>query len=540
MDGPQDCTRRRTNCQTNGTYVAEHKINFRTTRKLQERFSNCNKARDDTKTGHNMTIEEKIHENLTIHLGGNCFESDIIKAIKKVIRRDWKNIERGEIGQIFVPKIFLSKNSDIIDHGKFKEMADAIGTKSSEEMKVIKHKQNDLKGEDSEKKVFIALESIFKKLNEDVLVIYGLKFMMLTDKGEEEIKYFEKDFIIINLTQLYVMALEVKSSMSKNPLKTARKQVDGSKKLLVDEWLGATFTKESGWVFLGVIAYHEKAKKYKFQFCESCQPYIIQLDDDFEDNFVKIAKNNQFTGPRGSDKAKAEFLEAAECMLFFAAFEPALTSSVRLTKKIVNNLKRAGSAENIDVWRCLTPNQQPLLKGKIQKVIFISAPSTGKTTMMISEALYIAEKLGENVAFITPGTFGYNQKTLLAMSLENDFKDVGNIEVCCLKRTTANGIDYQALLTLIKSKERCHFFIDELHLQTMDDINVMKEISQLCENKTLWITISSKSNEVLYDTLKSEFANFYISDDLVYPLRNTSTISKYAYSLKDGKYTFIT
>ena len=537
MDEPQDCTRRRKNCPTNGTYVGEHTINFRTTRKLKERFSNCNKSQDDTKTGHNMTIEEKIHENLTVHLGGNCFESDIIKAIKKVIRRDWKNVEKGQIGQIFVPKILLSKNSEIIDHGKFKEIVDEIGTrtqKSSEEIKKV-IKQNDIKGEDSEKKVFTALESIFKKLNEDVLVIYGLKFMMLTDQGEEEINYFEKDFIIINLTQLYVMSLEVKSSMSTNPLKKAKKQVDGSKKLLVDEWLGATFTEESGWVFLGVIAYNEKAKKYKFQFCESCQPYVIQLDDCFEDNFMKIAKNNQFTGPRGSDKAKAEFLEAAEYMLFFAAFEPAITSSVQLTKKIANNLKKAGSAENIDVWRCLTPNQQPLLKVKLQKVIFISAPSTGKTTMMTSEALYIAETLGEKVVFVTPGTFGYNQKTLLAMSLENDFKDIGNIEVSCLKRTTTNGIDYQNLLMFIQTRESCHYFIDELHLQTMDDINVLKEISQMCENKTLWITISSKSNEVLYDTLKSEFADFYIPDDLVYPLRNTSTISKYAYSLKDGK-----
>jgi hypothetical protein len=538
MDGPQDCTRK--NCPTKGTYVGEHTINFRTTRKLQERFSNCKKSQDDTKTGHNMTIEEKIHENLTVHLGGNCFESDIIKAIKKVIRRDWKNIERGEIGQIFVPKIFFSKNSDVIDHAKFKEVVDEIEAKSqknSEEKKKM-NKQCQVKGEDSEKKVFTALELIFKKLNEDVLVIYGLKFMMLTDQGEEEIRHFEKDFIIINLTQLYVMSLEVKSSLSTNPLNQAKKQLHGSKKLLVDEWLGATFTKKSGWVFLGVAAFHEKAKRgYKSRFCETCQPYIIVgLDDGFEDKFVKIAKNNQISDPRGGyEKAKEEFLEAAEHMLFFAAFEPVITSSVQVTKKIVSNLKKAGSAENIDVWRCLTPNQQPLLKGKLKKLIFISAPSTGKTTMMTSEALYIAEKPGEKVAFVIPGTFGYNQKTLLAMSLENEFKDVGNIEVSCLKRTTANGIDYQDLLRLIKTRESCHYFIDELHLQTMDDINVLKEISQLCENKTLWITISSKSNEVLYDTLKSEFANFYISDDLVYPLRNTSTISKYAYSLKDGK-----
>ena len=56
------------------------------------------------------------------------------------------------------------------------------------------------------------------RLNEDVLVIHGLKIMNLSEK--DEIEDFEKDFLIINLTKTYVMSIEVKSSLTKNSVKS--------------------------------------------------------------------------------------------------------------------------------------------------------------------------------------------------------------------------------------------------------------------------------------------------------------------------------
>ena len=93
-------------------------------------------------------------------------------------------------------------------------------------------------------------------------------------KDQDEIEYEEKDFLIINLTKRYVMSLEVKSSLSKNSLKSAKKQVNRAKRL-IDEWLGATFTKENGWMFLGVICFDEKDPKYGSKFCGTCDKYII-------------------------------------------------------------------------------------------------------------------------------------------------------------------------------------------------------------------------------------------------------------------------
>ena len=121
--------------------------------------------------------------------------------------------------------------------------------KSQNETELLK-KVDLIKGEKTEKKVYKTIKNLFARLNEDVLVIHGLKCMQLKDQNE--IEYEEKDFLIINLTKRYVMSLEVKSSLSKNSLKSAKKQVNRAKRV-IDEWLGATFTKENGWMFLGVI-----------------------------------------------------------------------------------------------------------------------------------------------------------------------------------------------------------------------------------------------------------------------------------------------
>ena len=185
------------------------------------------------------------------------------------------------------------------------------------------------------------------------------------DSVQEEIKDFEKDFLIVNLTRRYSMSLEVKSSLSSNTLKSCKKQTDGTKKL-IDEWLGATFTQENGWVFLGVMSFDEKSEKFSTRsLCDVCRNHVIIGGiDEFESKFENIIETNCGVF-ENSASAKEEFLEVVECILFFASFDPVITSSKRLDKKVVENLNLAGMAENIEVWRCLTPNQLPMLKGKV-------------------------------------------------------------------------------------------------------------------------------------------------------------------------------
>ena len=161
------------------------------------------------------------------------------------------------------------------------------------------------------------------------------------------------------------MSLEVKSSLSSNTLKSCKKQTDRTKKL-IDEWLGATFTKENGWVYLGVMSFDEKSEKFSTRsFCDVCRNHVIIGGiDEFESKFENIIETNCGVF-ENSASAREEFLEVVECMLFFASFDPVITSSKRLNKKVVESLNIAGMAENMEVWRCLTPNQLPMLKGTV-------------------------------------------------------------------------------------------------------------------------------------------------------------------------------
>ena len=277
------------NCPTTGTFIGNHEITFRTSNPLHIRFGRFRK-KSAIMTGYKMAIEEKIHQNMAVHLGSNCLEFNIIEAIRKVMSRDWSHLKKGNIGQIFVPKIFLSKYPEIIDFEKFAQ-------ESQENNKI-----NQIKGEMAERKVFDALKKFFNKQgkNDDVLIIRGLKFMKLKKHGEEdendqdEIEDFEKDFLIINLTKRYVMSLEVKLCLSTNSLRGGKKQINGSKTMF-DEWLGATFTKENGWVFLGVMCFEDIKLNYQPRFCTTCKQYVIVgLDEGFEAKFENIAKGKIF------------------------------------------------------------------------------------------------------------------------------------------------------------------------------------------------------------------------------------------------------
>ena len=60
-------------------------------------------------------------------------------------------------------------------------------------------------------------------------------------------------------------------------------------------------------------------------------------------------------------------------------------------------MDQQGSLENIKVWCFPTPEQRAVLNN--DRVLFLSAWGTGKTLLMQSKAIEIAER-GENVLFM--------------------------------------------------------------------------------------------------------------------------------------------
>ena len=291
------------NCPADGSFLCRHNINFRTEDPLLERFKRIINSQINienlSQNDYRMSIEVKIQQNIAVHLGTDQFETDIVEAIKKVMRRDWPHLEEGRIGQIFVPKIFLSKYPEVIDFDKFLEKVKAIEEKpekTQEEKQLIK-KMMHIKGERAERKVYNSIKKFYTERNEDVLVVRGLKFMKLTNQSQDEIEDFEKDFLVINLTWRYVMGLEVKSCLSSNTFGSSKKQINGCKELF-DEWLGGTFKEENGWVFLGVTCFETIKFKYQPRFCttgRACAKYVIVgLDEGFEAKFENIAKGKIF------------------------------------------------------------------------------------------------------------------------------------------------------------------------------------------------------------------------------------------------------
>ena len=115
-------------CPTNGSYLGCHQIDFTDLNPLHIKFANLTQVLKQAvkKTDYKMKIEEKICQNVLVHMGNNHFESDINKAIKTVMRRDWPHLSNEKIGQIFVPKIFLSKYPEIIDYKEFLEKVKKI------------------------------------------------------------------------------------------------------------------------------------------------------------------------------------------------------------------------------------------------------------------------------------------------------------------------------------------------------------------------------------------------------------------------------
>ena len=91
------------NCVTRETFVGRHRIDFRAINSLRQRFG---ELRFSQRPGsYRMSIEEKISDNLVIHLGSNLIETDIPTSVEKVMIRDYvKEFQAARIC-IFVPKV---------------------------------------------------------------------------------------------------------------------------------------------------------------------------------------------------------------------------------------------------------------------------------------------------------------------------------------------------------------------------------------------------------------------------------------------------
>ena len=97
-------------------------------------------------------------------------------------------------------------------------------------------------GQHAERIMFYALKKYFESTKDDVVVLHSHKFLQSSN---------EKDFVVINLSKGYVMAIEVKTSASIGNFQKAHKQLFDTKKSI--EAIFGSICAETEWLFLGVF-----------------------------------------------------------------------------------------------------------------------------------------------------------------------------------------------------------------------------------------------------------------------------------------------
>ena len=527
----------------------------------------------------------KICQNLQLHMGSSTIETDIFKGIESVMKRDFEEDLNAEKIQIFVPKIFLSKFPEVIQYDRYiknieelkliqdineisakieneldaekkerlaqrledsqkkmekNEMYKELRSLEEEEVQMVKNLPI-VRGERAEKKLFKAIKKHFSRADEEVAVFYAYNFM--GSVSEKHIKPVEKDFILINLTKRYIMPIEVKTNFHKQSLSKAKKQIKGTMELLND-WVAGDLTEECGWRFVPAICFEGKIPKVNQEFCANCVKYVFHGDEMYK-QLKATLKSIPFQecSRENYEKAKKEFVKVLTYLLFFSSFDLVATPS-NLTKKVSGMLHKAGKAYIIEMHRCWTPNQLPLLKGNLPKVLFMSAPSTGKTTLMEAKA-FQCMKNEEDVVFIIPFGFGNKIKTLLALKLEQHWQQISQqhqgqnkFHVCSIKTkwssiTRSLTIDYKHLHQLIQSDKykNAAIFADELSIFKSTDLQALMEIASSTVGRHIWLAITGmRQNQITPEEIKSEFEkqDFYIPI-LENPLRNSSAIVDFAY-----------
>ena len=154
-------------------------------------------------------------------------------------------------------------------------------------------------------------------------------------------------------------------------------------------------------------------------------------------------------------------------------------------------------------------------------------------------------KNGKDVIFIIPFGFGNNIKTLLALKLEQKWKQLSQehqwenkFHVCSIKTklsslTKSLTIDYKHLHQLIQSDQykNAAIFVDELSIFKRAELKALIKTASSTEGRNIWLAITGmRQNQISPEEIKSEFEKegFYIPK-LDNPLRNSSAIVDFAY-----------
>lgn len=466
-----------------------------------------------------------IHQNLPISFFAPFFRySKEISSLDKVPR------EPGQVGIVSIPKVYTTMFSEVVDSRAYMPAVRRREHQIPDDLLVpttaleITDRLNRLKGERNEKEVFRLLHLYFQKkkiknggVPDDCLILTN---QQLVDPRSG--RWYERDFVIVNLSAGYIMNIECKSYLNlqrlNDPKGGAKEQLRISKDIVTELFGGII---NESWDFVSAIFCSEVDQEVII--CDGCWPYILTSNGKTRHTRYLELKNIMPRDIIDSTPGLAQDFQFICKTLIF--------NGVQIEDDIINkicaNVDKAGSARNVAFW---SPEQRDILDDDNKRVLLMSSNSTGKTILM----LYQAKKLldaGEKVVFLVYQHHIRKRKSLLQLKIEADFHrflTTGQLEV---KQFCGN---FEEILNDFQAYSEEHLFVDEL-LILYDPTGQIVEYVPHIENilktwdeqhnwsKFLWIAVAGFDGKIPFEAFQNARHAFFIPE-LTYPLRNTVEI----------------
>lgn len=335
-----------------------------------------------------------------------------------------------------------------------------------------------------EKKARDVVTMYYKKIDGvAVLIIHGIEMLILdAPKGKNK---QEIDFVIVNYTKQYVLNIEVKRSLleetqiqnkGKSVIDKAKEQSQKIKSILED-W----YPHLKGVWRYGSMLYCEELDPV-LRSCGHCVDFVTEGPEDL---LEKLTKFDEKMPPVTAKKFPEDLKTFVKFSLFCAPMLPLPVRGMMVTV-VEKAIQEAGSLENIKVWAIPTREQRCIFASR--KLILLGPWGCGKTLFMTGEAIKIANG-GEKVLFLifNVGDIA-TKKSLLAMDLEEKFKDYPNIKVQTVY--FQDGLDNK-LAELGEGFK--HIMVDEM----FGDIDKLSKTSQdeifsfFSSKVTVWVAMSN-------------------------------------------------
>ena len=352
------------------TVVGPKDINFRSSGfKLEERWINKEGAKK----------VEEISDHYA--MGQSLKLNNVPKVIDCLAERDYPDLYnyngKKRLGAIIVPDSYIPVKPTMVYVDKTKVP-----------MERSKKDFTDAVGDTAEKSAYEVLKATFtnKRFKGSVLMIQGLEILAI-DPMKRQCKYDqEMDFLIVHKELSCVINIEVKNFLGHWQRKNVKEQLMQNHQFFED-WFGADISSKWKWVSM---VYTEQPFPEELKAAFEQNDFIASGRPALKQKLLKLLSGKQINTPVSDYKLICKYL------LFCVPAKP-LAIGVNQVKRTEEAMAKQGSLDNIKVWCFPTPEQRAILNE--DKVLFLAAWGTGKTLLMQSKAIELAEQ-GEDVLFI--------------------------------------------------------------------------------------------------------------------------------------------